>query len=490
MPGTSRSSGGPSVVADRRRLFEVGAIIESPSFYPYLSGRENLRALAGSGAPVRRQRIEELLELVGLRERAGDKVSRYSLGMKQRLGIAGALLNDPRPAPPRRARQRSRPGRHRRAPRDAPLPRGQGKTVFVSSHLLSEVQQLADSPGIIDRGRLIREGSIAELLATGGVVRVRVTEAEVGHARPRSWARLPGRTPCAGATRSPARWRSPSTRVARPRSIARSPRRASTPPASRRGSDLESIFLELTDEGSTTTADGVRSLGQAGVRLLGSHLRRLVRRPASWITLGMLAAMIGLVFIALAASAEQAAAQPGGEAILQLLTFPIAYTFVLAFVIQIGSLFAVIYFAAVAGSEWNWGTFKNAVARGESRSRYVLAGYVALGLLAGLGLLIVFAVGVGAAIVGAGIAGVGTGGIGDQDALLGLPNQLWRAWLALAEAGGHRFRLRHARPEPAGGRRRRASRSTSSRSSPACSCRTSCAGCPSTPPRPSSRAPT
>jgi ABC-2 type transport system permease protein len=175
------------------------------------------------------------------------------------------------------------------------------------------------------------------------------------------------------------------------------------------------------------------------VRLLGSHLRRLVRRPASWITLGMLAAMIALVFIALAASAEQAAAQPGGEAILQLLTFPIAYTFVLAFVIQIGSLFAVIYFAAGAGSEWNWGTFKNAVARGESRSRYVLAGYVALGLLAGIGLLIVFVVGVGAAIVGAGIAGLGTDGIGDQAALLGLPDQLWRAWLALAEAGAIGF---------------------------------------------------
>ena len=78
----------------------------------------------------------------------------------------------------------------------------------------------------------------------------------------------------------------------------------------------------------------------------------------------------------------------------------------LSFAIQIGSLFAVIYFAAVAGSEWNWGTFKNAVARGESRSRYVLSAYVALGLLAGVGLLVVFMVGVGAAVVGGGLAGV------------------------------------------------------------------------------------
>jgi hypothetical protein len=149
--------------------------------------------------------------------------------------------------------------------------------------------------------------------------------------------------------------------------------------------------------------------------------------------------MIALVFIALGASAEQAAAQPGGEAILQLLAFPLAYTFVLAFIIQIGSLFAVIYFAAVAGSEWNWGTFKNAVARGETRSRYVVSAYVALGLLTGVGLLVVFLVGVVAAIVGAQVSGVGLDGIGDQDALLGLPNQAWRAWLALAEAGAIGF---------------------------------------------------
>lgn len=175
------------------------------------------------------------------------------------------------------------------------------------------------------------------------------------------------------------------------------------------------------------------------MRLLGSHLRRLIRRPASLITLAMLAAMIALVFIALAATAEQAVEQPGGEAILEILRFPLAYTFVLAFVIQIGSLFAVIYFAAVAGSEWTWGTFKNAVARGESRSRYVVSGYVALGLLAGIGMLAVFLVGGLAAIAGAGIAGVGLDGIGDRDALLGLPNQLWRAWLALAEAGAIGF---------------------------------------------------
>src|SRR3954462_3552374 len=94
--GTIEILGRPFGRRDRHRLFEVGALIESPAFYPFLSGRQNLRELAATGAPVAPKRIEELLELTGLRDRANDKVSGYSLGMKQRLGIAGALLSDPK----------------------------------------------------------------------------------------------------------------------------------------------------------------------------------------------------------------------------------------------------------------------------------------------------------------------------------------------------------------------------------------------------------
>src|SRR3954464_6329736 len=79
--GSIELLGRPFTRADRRRLFEVGALVESPSFYPYLSGRANLNVLAAAGAAVPKGRIEELLELVGLRERARDKVSGYSLGM-------------------------------------------------------------------------------------------------------------------------------------------------------------------------------------------------------------------------------------------------------------------------------------------------------------------------------------------------------------------------------------------------------------------------
>jgi len=169
--------------ADRHRLFDVGALIESPAFYPFLSGRQNLRELAASGAPVASGRIEELLELTGLRDRASDKVAGYSLGMKQRLGIAAALLSDPRlllldepsngldPAGIVAMRETLR--------RLAEL----GKTVFVSSHLLGEVQQMVDVVGIISAGRLVREGPIAELLNAEGTVRVRVPRPDVERAR-------------------------------------------------------------------------------------------------------------------------------------------------------------------------------------------------------------------------------------------------------------------------------------------------------------------
>ena len=175
--------GRPFSRGDRQRLFEVGALVESPSFYPYLSGRANLHALAAAGAPVPNGRIEELLELVGLRERARDKVSGYSLGMKQRLGIAGALLSDPKlllldepangldPAGIVAMRETLR----RLA--------ASGKTVFVSSHLLAEVQVLADVVGIIATGRLVREGPLDSLLTGQGVVRVRVASEETAAAR-------------------------------------------------------------------------------------------------------------------------------------------------------------------------------------------------------------------------------------------------------------------------------------------------------------------
>ena len=163
----------------RQRLFAVGALIESPSFYPFLSGRENLRALAATGAPVPKARIDELLTLVNLHERAGDRVSGYSLGMKQRLGIASALLSDPQLLLLDEPANGLDPAGIVGMRDSLRALAAAGKTVLVSSHILSEVQQLADVVGIIARGRLVREGHIETLLQEEGAVRIRVAPDEV-----------------------------------------------------------------------------------------------------------------------------------------------------------------------------------------------------------------------------------------------------------------------------------------------------------------------
>jgi ABC-2 type transport system ATP-binding protein len=167
---------------DRKALREVGALIESPAFYPYLSGRDNLRVLAGTGAPPAPGRVDEVLEIVDLRDRAADRFETYSLGMKQRLGIAGALLNDPslllldEPAngldPAGIVAMRA-------------LLRGlasAGKTVFVSSHILPEIQEMAEQVAIINKGKVVRAGRLDELLAGSGRVRVRVIDGAIGRA--------------------------------------------------------------------------------------------------------------------------------------------------------------------------------------------------------------------------------------------------------------------------------------------------------------------
>ncbi|MEA2676088.1 MAG: type transport system ATP-binding protein [Chloroflexota bacterium] len=180
--GTIEILGKPYTRRERHILFDVGALVENPSFYPYLSARANLRELAASGPPANARRIEEVLELVGLHDRATEPVSRFSLGMKQRLGIAAALLNDPQlllldepsngldPAGIAAMRDLLR--------HLASI----GKTVFVSSHLLGEVRQMADMVGIIAAGKMVREGPMSELLGSEGVVRVRVRPEDVARA--------------------------------------------------------------------------------------------------------------------------------------------------------------------------------------------------------------------------------------------------------------------------------------------------------------------
>jgi ABC-2 type transport system ATP-binding protein len=250
--GTIELLGEPFRRGDRRRLFQVGALVESPSFYPYLSGRRNLDVLAAAGAPVPKGRVDELLELVGLRERAGDKVSGYSLGMKQRLGIAGALLSDPRlllldepangldPAGIVAMRETLR----RLA--------AEGKTVFVSSHLLAEVRVLADVVGIIAAGRLVREGTLDSMLRDQGVVRVRVPRAQEPQAR----ALLSGMAATDAVREGDEEpWLAVHVEPNRAGEVNRLLAEAGIYASGlESGTDLEELFLELT--GGETSAEG------------------------------------------------------------------------------------------------------------------------------------------------------------------------------------------------------------------------------------------
>ncbi|MBB4761364.1 ABC transporter ATP-binding protein [Amorphoplanes digitatis] len=144
------------------RLDGVGALIEGPAFYPYLSGRDNLRVLARhAGVPA--DRIAAVLDQVELTGRARDRYATYSLGMKQRLGVAAALLKDPRLVvldeptngldPAGMADMRLLVRRLGAA----------GCTVLLSSHLMTEVQELCDRVGVIANGRLVAESTVAEL---------------------------------------------------------------------------------------------------------------------------------------------------------------------------------------------------------------------------------------------------------------------------------------------------------------------------------------
>ncbi len=143
-------------------LARVGAVIESPTFYPFLSGRDNLRVLARyAGAPE--AGIEAVLGEVDLAGRGRDRFGTYSLGMKQRLGIAGALLKDPELLildEPTNGMDPAGMAEMRGFIRNL----GQGRrTVLLSSHLMSEVEQVSDRVGVISKGELVREGTVDEL---------------------------------------------------------------------------------------------------------------------------------------------------------------------------------------------------------------------------------------------------------------------------------------------------------------------------------------
>ncbi len=180
-------------------LARVGAIVEEPRFHHHLSGRENLRLLAAVRGRETFDRIDGAIERVGLRERIDEKVGRYSQGMRQRLGIARCLLADPEllildeptngldPAGILEFRQLIR------------SLVAEGRTVFLSSHLLDEVEKTCEAAAIIDAGRIVSAGAIADLTGAGRAELIIECDE-----RDRALAVLAGAAGVIGAQRTPA----------------------------------------------------------------------------------------------------------------------------------------------------------------------------------------------------------------------------------------------------------------------------------------------
>ncbi len=184
--GTIELLGRPMPRDGRHVLPQVGALVEGPAAYGHLSGRSNLRLLdaAGPGAArrTRRARVDSALEQVGLARVARRKVRAYSLGMRQRLGLAAALLRTPRLLVLDEPTNGLDPqGIHEIRELLLELHR-QGTTVFLSSHLLAEVEQLCTRVGVLDRGRLVLQDQLATLQQPTGRTVVRTPDADRAHA--------------------------------------------------------------------------------------------------------------------------------------------------------------------------------------------------------------------------------------------------------------------------------------------------------------------
>jgi ABC-2 type transport system ATP-binding protein len=221
-------------------IHRVGAIVEAPALFPGFSGRRNLELL-GSIHGIGRRRIDDTLELVGLADRARDRVKTYSLGMKQRLGLGAALLKDPEllildepangldPAGIVEVRELLR-----RLGRE-------GRTVFVSSHILPEVQQICDRVAILARGRCVAAGHVREVLAGGkaGALVVRIDELAAADDVLRSHGMATGIVDGVLRVEAPASEGARITRLLAAQGLYLSELRPEA-------ADLEDVFLQLT----------------------------------------------------------------------------------------------------------------------------------------------------------------------------------------------------------------------------------------------------
>jgi ABC-2 type transport system ATP-binding protein len=181
--GSIRLLGRPIPKERSLALRRVGAIVEEPRFHPHLTGQENLEIIAAAREPEAHDRIPSALARVGLAARAGDRVRSYSLGMRQRLGVARCLIADPQllildepmngldPAGIQEFREMMGELVH------------EGRTVFLSSHLLDEVEKTCDHVAIIDQGKILQVGSVGEIANAGRpTIRIRCDALEAAEA--------------------------------------------------------------------------------------------------------------------------------------------------------------------------------------------------------------------------------------------------------------------------------------------------------------------
>lgn len=148
-----------------KALKKVGALVEGPAFYDYLTAYENLRIFAAYSQGISKDKIDQVLKVVGLSQRSNDKVKNYSMGMKQRLGIAQALLNDPKVIILDEPTNGLDPyGVQEIRHLISRLSQEENITVFVSSHILTEIEQISNKVAIINKGKIITTGLVNELL--------------------------------------------------------------------------------------------------------------------------------------------------------------------------------------------------------------------------------------------------------------------------------------------------------------------------------------
>jgi ABC-2 type transport system ATP-binding protein len=232
---------GEAVSPERTRpLRRVGSLVGAPGLIPYLSGRDNLQVLACLNPQVKNGQVDAVLARTGLSEASQRKVAAYSTGMKQRLGLAAALLHQPELLILDEPTNGLDPAGMREARDLIGSLAAQGVTVFLSSHLLHEVEKICDRVAVLNRGKVVAQGAVGELLSKEPVLRVRVASPQAAVEALRS---LPGISHLsANGTYVEVRGPQPEVIIAHLVGCGLAPKEARE-----ERPDLESLFLKLTE---------------------------------------------------------------------------------------------------------------------------------------------------------------------------------------------------------------------------------------------------